>query len=1101
MEKYDPIKILGEGSFGKVYLMRDKGKRNLVCVKIIKIKNIPKKERDATKMEVDLLRRLHHPNIVRYIDSFLSKNSESLCICMEYCDGGDLASQVKAARRNLFSESKILHWFVQIALGLHYMHYNKVLHRDLKTQNIFMLGNGRLVLGDLGISKVLDGTLDFAQTCIGTPYYMSPEIFKNKPYSYKSDVWALGCVLYEMTTLNHAFDATSLNGLACKIIKGRYPPIATKYTKNLRDLICEMLMTEPKQRPDLDQILRKPFIQKHIVNFFTDVTSRPSGAIGEGTMIVRAAVGVPSPAALSSDSNMLSLKKQLENLDMLGVVTDALTPKSAPVDYNEAKKLAKEQASALRREEDHRKMVEAALEKLRLERENKAAERAAQVAASAFKQQPPNRPAPKPIPQAAAQAQGGGMMRQPSNLIPPQVLQKGMNQISVSEKDAIGARREVRDGGMNWGQDNNARPSRRESGGGSDNNSVGSSNSNKQQGPAVGQMGRRPSFVDERERERDRDRRLVDERRKGQQEQEMRERAEDRRREEVRNEARLREESRLREAEAREREREEAAAKQKLDQLKAQADAVSRRDAQRERERARQRLEVEQLRRDKIELDRKQSEREQLREDRRADERRKIEENKKEQSDRDRFRGGDPFADKHSDNRVGAVGVGRNNSGGYSRAEEKEAGSGLSDKDRVLMRRQEKIARDEQDRLDVLREAENEYRRLRAHANQQNLYLYQESGGLAAAAAAAPPKRNSVINSSRSEVDSGSDVNAKYEFEPGGRNKPQARASGDNDDLTNRLTEVTKGKQSRYETDFEGRPTQSNISSNRPPERRSGNIYSNSGEMGHENMHSDEDEDGDDSELWEQKAGPAIISKDAEDDIHRREEELRAELMFATQRCEELKRTLNETKTIVSSKQNLLVDPKIIVQPSSRPIAASNNAGVASNVRKHGGYAVSESEDEGSDSEGYDFSDTNSLEDSWQAPPQPLKPPRPSAQDSKSNGDESVMTTPRQNRPPPVAVKESPYINLQDPPTPSGRLSDRIERLRQRCIEALGKEAFLDAYSYLKQENDMSDNRGVYEDDLEEEKIRAIKSILGEGKAHYTSLIEQLIFMEETHSN
>jgi serine/threonine protein kinase len=86
---------------------------------------------------------------------------------------GDLASQIKAARRNLFSESKILHWFVQLTLGLHYMHGNKVLHRDLKTQNVFMLGNGRLVLGDLGISKVLDGTMDFAQTCIGTPYCKS----------------------------------------------------------------------------------------------------------------------------------------------------------------------------------------------------------------------------------------------------------------------------------------------------------------------------------------------------------------------------------------------------------------------------------------------------------------------------------------------------------------------------------------------------------------------------------------------------------------------------------------------------------------------------------------------------------------------------------------------------------------------------------------------------------------------------------------------------------------------------------------------------------------------------------------------------------------
>ena len=150
------------------------------------------------------MKRLRHPNIVAYRDSFLARNRESLCIVMTYCDGGDLGNQITQAakRRRPFTEAKVLHWFVQMALGLHYMHANRVLHRDLKTQNIFLLGNGRLVLGDLGISKVLEGTLDFAQTCIGTPYYMSPEIFKNKPYNHKSDIWALGCVLYECATLN-----------------------------------------------------------------------------------------------------------------------------------------------------------------------------------------------------------------------------------------------------------------------------------------------------------------------------------------------------------------------------------------------------------------------------------------------------------------------------------------------------------------------------------------------------------------------------------------------------------------------------------------------------------------------------------------------------------------------------------------------------------------------------------------------------------------------------------------------------------------------------------------------------------------------------------
>lgn len=167
MDNYEPIKLLGEGSFGKVYLMRQRLERRLVCVKVIKIKAIPKKEREACRLEVDLLKRLHHPNIVGYFESFMNPTRESLCIVMPFCDGGDLSEQIKKANKQLFSESKVLHWFVQMCLGLHYLHEEKVLHRDLKTQNIFLLGNGRLVLGDLGIAKVLDGTLDFAQTCIG----------------------------------------------------------------------------------------------------------------------------------------------------------------------------------------------------------------------------------------------------------------------------------------------------------------------------------------------------------------------------------------------------------------------------------------------------------------------------------------------------------------------------------------------------------------------------------------------------------------------------------------------------------------------------------------------------------------------------------------------------------------------------------------------------------------------------------------------------------------------------------------------------------------------------------------------------------------------
>ena len=376
-DKYEVIKILGEGSFGKCYLMRDRVKRIQVCVKVIKIKNMPQKERVATQMEVDLLRRLCHPNIVRYHDSFMAKKGASLCISMEYCDGGDLADQIKNAKRHLFSEDKILHWFVQMALGLHYMHANKVLHRDLKTQNVFLLGNGRLVLGDLGISKVLDGTMDFAQTCIGTPYYMSPEIFKSKPYSYKSDVWALGCVLYELTTLNHAFDAGSLNGLAQKIIKGvslnqcqvQSPP-AGSYQRYAHG--------EFYPEPDLDEILHRPFIQKHIINFFSDIARRPTTQkMGEGTLIVRAAVGGAEEigkAHLSNDQNMLNLRQQLRVLDLAEDMNRALAPPSAkPASQLEARRMAREQQLALRREEDKKSMVEQAIARLQGDKEARAA--------------------------------------------------------------------------------------------------------------------------------------------------------------------------------------------------------------------------------------------------------------------------------------------------------------------------------------------------------------------------------------------------------------------------------------------------------------------------------------------------------------------------------------------------------------------------------------------------------------------------------------------------------------------------------------------------------------------------------------------------------
>lgn len=188
-DRYTPIKMIGKGSFGSVYLVSENNTSREYVMKRISMHGVPDKELEGYHQEVRLLSQLDHPGIVSLRESFVD-NEQHLCIVMDYCEGGDLSAFFKA-RKTRLSENEIIYHFIQMCLALSYMHDKNILHRDLKTQNIF-LREGHIQLGDFGISKVLGGSRDFAQTCIGTPYYMSPELFKNRPYNHKSDVWALG---------------------------------------------------------------------------------------------------------------------------------------------------------------------------------------------------------------------------------------------------------------------------------------------------------------------------------------------------------------------------------------------------------------------------------------------------------------------------------------------------------------------------------------------------------------------------------------------------------------------------------------------------------------------------------------------------------------------------------------------------------------------------------------------------------------------------------------------------------------------------------------------------------------------------------------------
>mmetsp|Transcript_2490 Transcript_2490/g.3617 ORF Transcript_2490/g.3617 Transcript_2490/m.3617 type:complete len:678 (-) Transcript_2490:35-2068(-) len=263
---YKEIKEIGVGNYGRAILVK---KNNLeYVIKRIETSDLTDDEKSGAMGEVDVLQMLDHPNIVKIFESFEAEGA--LHIVMEYADEGDLGTLLRN-RKDLLDEDMISLYFIQIVLALKHVHERSILHRDLKTQNIFVTSKSTIKLGDFGIAKVLTSKTAFAKTMIGTPYYLSPELCEDQPYDQKSDVWALGCVLYELTTLKHAFDGKSLPALILKILRGKYPPIPDVYSDELSSLIDDMLQIDPKNRPSLDEVLNHPFISQTSASVFSQI--------------------------------------------------------------------------------------------------------------------------------------------------------------------------------------------------------------------------------------------------------------------------------------------------------------------------------------------------------------------------------------------------------------------------------------------------------------------------------------------------------------------------------------------------------------------------------------------------------------------------------------------------------------------------------------------------------------------------------------------------------------------------------------------------------------------------------------------------------------
>ena len=270
---YKVLQQLGEGSFGKAFLCEKDSDGSLCVIKQILIEGMNEKEKADVLNESNILAKLDHPNIIKFYDVFESKKPKHMInIVTEYADGGDLSEKIKERKNKNgnFTESEILDYFTQICLAIKHIHEKKIIHRDLKSGNIFLMKNGFVKLGDFGIAKNFQRTIDKAKTMVGTPYYLSPEIIESKPYDSKSDIWSLGVLLYEMMTFKMPFNANSLASLIIKITRGNYIPPPVIYTKDLRELVSKCLTLDPKNRPTIKEILGMPFIKFHIKSFLDE---------------------------------------------------------------------------------------------------------------------------------------------------------------------------------------------------------------------------------------------------------------------------------------------------------------------------------------------------------------------------------------------------------------------------------------------------------------------------------------------------------------------------------------------------------------------------------------------------------------------------------------------------------------------------------------------------------------------------------------------------------------------------------------------------------------------------------------------------------------
>lgn len=261
---YEILEKLGDGAYSIVYKVKRLSDKIIYALKKVRISKLKDKEKRNALNEIRILASINHPNIIAYKEAFFDETTQSLCLVMEYADGGDLLEKIRLYQKKgcYMSESFIWSMLIQLIRGLKCLHDLDIIHRDIKSANVFLTGNGGVKMGDMNVSKIAKDCLLHTQT--GTPYYASPEVWKDLPYDKKSDLWSLGCVLYEAVCLKPPFRADDMQNLFKKVSKGDYVPIPKTFSSDLSYVIDNLIQTNPENRLRCSDVLSLPFINRHI---------------------------------------------------------------------------------------------------------------------------------------------------------------------------------------------------------------------------------------------------------------------------------------------------------------------------------------------------------------------------------------------------------------------------------------------------------------------------------------------------------------------------------------------------------------------------------------------------------------------------------------------------------------------------------------------------------------------------------------------------------------------------------------------------------------------------------------------------------------------